>query len=87
MMNKHLAAQGRMAGRRFAKKGKMGDQSIYRTAMNTLGDAQLQRTARTNASVQDKRKMLSSLSRRTTDSSRKRVLTKLLKTYGQQLRP
>jgi hypothetical protein len=69
------------ASRRFASKSKSSDMSTYRTALREAG-GNVQRSGKARGNPMRQKELLSSYSRRTTESSRKRALRKLLSGYG-----
>lgn len=75
---------GVQAGRRFARRSKMSDQDVYGYATKQAEKyGGVQRTAGKQPGGPTRRKeLLSSFSRRTTESSRKRALRKLLGSFG-----
>ena len=80
---------GAEASRRFSRRSRMSDTDVYKYATSQAPKyGQVVQMAGKQAGGPERSKeLLSSLSRRTTESSRKRVLKKLLGTYGQTLRP
>ena len=69
------------ASKRFARTSRSSDMAPYRTARREAG-GDVQRAGKAKGSPQRNKELLSSYSRRTTESSRKRALRKLLSGYG-----
>ena len=77
------------ASARFAKRSRMSDTDVYKYATSQApkyGQV-VQMAGKQAGGPQLSKDLLSSLSRRTTESSRKRAIKKLLGTYGIGLRP
>jgi hypothetical protein len=71
------------AGRRFASTSKTPDTSTYKYALSEAQKAGgVQRAGKAKGTPGQRKRLLSSYSRRTTETSRRRALRKLLGGYG-----
>ena len=76
------------ASKRFSRTSKMKDTDVYAYASS---EAQKRggtvRAGKAKGNPERQKQLLSSLSRRSTESSRRRALQRILGGYGQKLRP